>query len=77
MSELKLKIEVGDIVDVDFINRNDKIDDAKVLHIPQATGDMWQFEYDNGTYHSIIYVNPSCSELMCIVKSELIDKNEE
>lgn len=57
---MKNKIETGDIVQVGFSNAEIILcKTAKVLYIPQATGDSWQFKNtDNGRIH---YVSEGCT----------------
>jgi len=45
------KIEIGDSVTIHF-SHSDSIFQAKVLYVPQATGDSWQLERDG----NIMYV---------------------
>lgn len=61
-------IEIGDTVKVDFTPKDDVTQPyfyGEVIHIPNDTGDMWQFKADDG---AIIYVNPNCSRLETIIK---------
>jgi len=55
---MKDKIEIGDIVTF-YYTDDQHLTNAKVLHIPVATGDMWHLEKDG----ELFYVNPSCSKL--------------
>jgi len=56
------EIKVGDIVSVSFHNqRFTLLRDAEVLHIPNATGDSWQFReiaFDSGY---IYYISEGCT----------------
>lgn len=48
------KIEVGDFVDVDFVNKTIGLRRAEVLYVPQATGDGWILKTGGGR---LVYIN--------------------
>ena len=55
-------IKEGDIVNVIWTDESE-LQNVKVLHIPQNTGDLWYFEYNE----KIWGVNPSSASFDCIV----------
>ena len=59
-------IAEGDIVNVYFAN-GDRLKNAKVVHMPVDTGDLWYFETSNGI---IVGQNPGSSNFDYITKGE-------
>ncbi len=53
------KIQQGDLVNVNFNNSQFTLcTNAKVLHIPQSTGDSWVFK---DTANIIYYISEGCT----------------
>ena len=59
-------IEEGDIVTVCW-TEGELFKDAKVIHTPFNTGDLWYFEHDGKVYG----VNPMCNTFDCIIKKDI------
>ena len=59
-------IKIGDRVDV-FYCDGSKLENARVVYIPNHTGDLWQFKKDELIYAQ----NPCSSNFDTIVKKEV------
>jgi len=67
------KIEIGDIVKVDFFNAQISLTSAAIVHhVPCATNDSWQFEclLRNGIY----YVSEPCTIILLSKGSDQLSK---